>query len=56
MTRESPDAIQSEANEGGFHAVAADQHTDVYQQERHDDPARPVRYLWPALMSLWQEH
>ncbi len=54
MTRDRPDAIQGEAGEARPHtAEATDQHADV-QHERHDDAARPARYLWPALMSLWQ--
>ena len=51
MIQESPDVIESEAIEVYPHAEAADQHVDVHQHEWHDDAARPVRYLWPALMA-----
>ena len=54
MIRESSDTLQSEANEVHPHTEAADQHIDVHRHEWHDEFPRPVRYLWPALMSFWQ--
>ena len=56
MIQESPDALQSDATEAHPHAEAAYQHIDVHAHEWQDDAGRPVRYLWPALMSLWQSN
>jgi hypothetical protein len=54
MTGEPPHAIQGEAKEARLDAEAADQAGNVSHQEQHEDAARTARYLWPALMSLWQ--
>jgi hypothetical protein len=54
MIRENPNTIQSEANEAQPHPEAADQHINARQDEWQDDAGRPLCYLWPTLMSLWQ--
>ena len=54
MTREPPYAILGEAKEARPDAEAADQAGNISHQEQCEDAARPMRYLWPALMSLWQ--
>jgi hypothetical protein len=57
MTEGPPDAIRTAtARETSSHADAdaADQNPDLNQYGEGETAARPVRYLWPALMSLWQ--
>jgi hypothetical protein len=54
MTGEPPNTIQSEAREARSDAEAADQVGNISHQKQREDTDRPVRYLWPALMSLWQ--
>jgi len=54
MIRESPNAIQREAEEARPHAEAIDQYIDFHQHEWHDDATRPMCCLWPTLMSLWR--
>jgi hypothetical protein len=54
MIGESPYAIQGEAKEALSEAEATDQAGHITHQERREDAAQPARYLWPALMSLWQ--
>ena len=54
MTGEPPHAIQAEAKEARSDAEAADQAGNISHQKQREDAAGPVRYLWPALMSLWQ--
>jgi hypothetical protein len=54
MIREPPHATQGEAKEVRSDAEAAEQAGNVSHQEQREDAARPARYLWPALMSLWQ--
>jgi hypothetical protein len=55
LIRESLEVIESETHGAHSHIEASDQHIDVYQDEPQADVARPERYLWPALMSLWQD-
>jgi hypothetical protein len=54
MIREPPYAIQGEAKEARPDPEAADQAGNISYQEQREVAVRPVRYLWPALMSLWQ--
>ena len=54
MIGEPPHAVQTEAKEARSEAEAADQAGNISHQEQREDAARPARYLWPALMSLWQ--
>jgi hypothetical protein len=54
MIGESPHSIQGEATEAHSDAEAADQAVNISHEEQREDAARPARYLWPALMSLWQ--
>ena len=55
MIGEPPHTIQGEAKEARSDAEAVDQAGNVIHQElRGEDAARPVRYLWPALMSVWR--
>jgi hypothetical protein len=53
MTGEPPHAIQAEAKEARSDAEAGERAGNIHQEQR-EDAARPRRYLWPALMSLWQ--
>ena len=54
MRRKLRDIFQREARDVRTQAEAADQATDTCQPEWCDDTPRPVRYLWPALSSLWE--
>jgi hypothetical protein len=53
VARKSPYIIESETKDACTHAEA-EQSADVCRHEQRDPAARPVRYLWPALSSLWQ--
>ena len=46
--------LWEEAKEARSDAEAADGVGTINHQKQCEDAARPVRYLWPALMSLWQ--
>jgi hypothetical protein len=58
MTRGPPYTIQSEVrqtrSDAEADAEAADPVCNISHQDQRKDVARPVLYLWPALMSLWQ--
>jgi hypothetical protein len=54
LTGEPPYTVESEGREAGSDAEAADPVCHINHQKQREDAARPVRYLWPALMSLWQ--
>jgi hypothetical protein len=53
MTREPADPIPSEAKDACAEADD-DRSADARPHEQPDVVARPARYLWPALASLWQ--
>jgi hypothetical protein len=54
MIGEPPYTIESEAEEARSDAEAADPVDNISHQKPREFAAGPVRYLWPALMSLWQ--
>jgi hypothetical protein len=56
MIRESPEMIEIEVEASEARPYGeADRYVDIHQHEPQADVARPERYLWPALMSLWQD-
>jgi hypothetical protein len=58
LTGEPPYTVESEGREARSDAEAdaeaADPVCHISHQEQRKDAAWPARYLWPALMSLWQ--
>ena len=54
VARKSPYIIESETKDACTHAEAEDQQSAEVCRQQRDPAARPVRYLWPALSSLWQ--
>ena len=45
----APSEMTTRGNRTNWKAV-----TDAGQPEHREEAAEPVRYLWPALASLWQ--